>query len=76
MMFEVNPEHPHEGYEDLCTVILWDGLWDGYLSFGDLSEDGTYTGVLPLHGAGEIRPAKSAKEFIDNAVKAADEYFK
>ena len=75
-MFEVNAEYPHEGYEELCTVILWDGLWNGYLSFGDLSGDGTFTGVLPLHGAGEIPPAKSAREFIDNAIKVADQYFK
>ena len=75
-MFEVSQEQPHEGYEEICAVILWDGLWNGYLSFGDVSKDGLYTGDLPLHGGGAIAPAKSAREFIDNAKFSADLYFK
>ena len=76
VMFEVSREHPHFGYEEQCTVMLWDGLWDGYLSFGDLAEDGMYTGVLPLAGEFEIPAAKSAREFIDNAKIVANNYFK
>ena len=76
-MFEVSADNPHMGYENCCSVIVWDGIWNGYLSFGDVSKDGIYTGILGFSEYGcEIPPATTPREFIDNAKASADGFFK
>ncbi len=75
--FRVSKAEPFNGFEDDADFVVWDGLYDAVVSYGNISTDGTFNGVLAFSSV-EIDVDSSAdiSEFVRNSSKAQQRFFK
>ena len=75
--FSISKSAPFQGMEDYANFVVWDGLHDAAVSYGKISKNGLVNGFLAFsHVEIEIKTSGSIKEFVKNASKEQNSYFK
>lgn len=73
----VGRDDPFELFGDDYDFVVWDGLYGGVAAVGNVKADGNYSGALAFsHVEIEVEDAKTMSEFVKNARKAEEFYFK
>ena len=73
----VSKEHPLDIYGEDENFVVWDGLYDAAVSVGKIHPDGVIEGELAFsHVTIEVEDAKSMRDFVNNAKKSQETYFK
>ena len=74
-VFLLTKENPY--LDNVDGFIVWDGLYDAALAKGSCSEDGVFSGVLFFsHVTIDIPSARSIRDFVENAKRVQDRFFK
>ena len=75
--FSISKSAPFEGMENFASFVVWDGLYNASIACGTISKNGLFDGVLTgPHVDISVKTSDSIKEFIKNANKGMDWYFK
>jgi len=46
-VIEVSKDCPYRGYEDIATLVIYDGLYDIDVGWGCINEEGIFVGGVP-----------------------------
>ena len=75
--FEVSQSNPFESMEDDADFVVWDGEYDGAVSYGAINAKGEYEGFLAFsHVEIEIDSAENIRDFVKNSRKAQMQFFR
>ena len=75
--FEVEKNISFEEFGQENDFVVWDGLYDTTLAYGNYEKDGTYKGFLAFTVVEfEIENSASIKEFVEKCKKEQERYFK
>lgn len=75
--FEVSQSNPFESMEDDADFVVWDGEYDGAVSYGTITSDGDFEGFLAFsHVEIEVESADNIRDFLKNYKKSDLQYFK
>lgn len=75
--FMISKGSPFQGYEDYAEFLVWDGVYDALVAYGNISADGEYEGFLAFsHIELDVNSASTISEFVKNTKKAQEWYFK
>jgi hypothetical protein len=73
--FLLSKENPYLDYVD--GFVVWDGLYDAAVAEGKCSDDGVYSGELLFsHVTIEVPSANSLRDFVENAKREQERFFK
>jgi hypothetical protein len=73
----VSQSEPFNGFEGDADFVVWDGLYDAVVSYGNVSTDGTFNGFLAFSNVEiEIDSSADISEFVRNSSKAQLRFFK
>jgi hypothetical protein len=73
----VSREQPLDVYGEDADFVVWDGLYNAAVATGKIREGEVFDGALAFsHVKIEIESAKSMREFVNNAKKAQERFFK
>ena len=76
IMFEMNAEHPYEGFEVSNSIALWDGEQSNICAFGDRLTNGKYTGHLAFAMDKVEVNGDKPRQFIDESIRLWKFYVK
>ena len=77
IVFGVSKLFPYEDYESMGTFVIWDGKYDAIFAVGKMNPNGSYFGELAAsHVQIDIAEKRTLREFLDEAVKTQERYFK
>jgi hypothetical protein len=75
--FRVSKSEPFNEFEEDADFVVWDGLYDAVVSYGNISTDGTFNGFLAFSSVEvEIDSSADISEFVRNSSKAQQRFFK
>jgi uncharacterized membrane protein len=69
IMFEMNAEHPYEGYESFSSIALWDSNQSNICAFADRTSNGQLTGHLAFTMDKVEVNGDKPRQFIDETVR-------
>ena len=69
IIFEMNAEHPYEGYERFNSIALWDGEQRSICAFADRLTNGKLTGHLAFTMDKVEVNGDTPREFIDETIR-------
>ena len=69
IMFEINVEHPYEGYEVFNSIALWDGEFGRICAFADRLPSGELVGHLAFTMDMVELKGNMPRQFIDENIR-------
>ena len=69
IMFEMNAEHPYEGYERFNSIVLWDGEQRGICAFADRLPNDKFSGYLAFTMDKVEVKGDTPRQFIDETIR-------
>ncbi len=77
LAFSVSKSYPFEDFESMASFVIWDGKYGAVFAMGKINLDGSYVGELGAsHVSIDIAKKRSLREFLDEAIKTQERYFK
>jgi hypothetical protein len=75
--FKVSNFNPFEGYEEYAEFVVWDGVYDAAVSYGNINASGSCDGFLAFsHVEIQIDFSANISEFIKNSRSEQLRYLK